>query len=411
MKMSHFKEKLMNWKQLKKFKKKRKKKVENYKLLAAPKISDEEANKALDDLLLKQRIGLFFGDPKGQEKPISYVLTKNGIYEVRKNKIGMLAIKINKCTNFPDYTVKEGITLNVPKIPIQLLNQIVGFFKEIDKTHKAEAYVQILFNPKKKEYTVSVPEQNVSGAHVDYKHDNNVYKDSILVMDIHSHNTMGAFFSGTDDKDEQRDQLYGVIGNIEKQEPDMKFRMCCGGKHHDLDMEQLFDIPGKTYDFPEEWMGQIKKKPVNPLKTTKTYYPGTGWQGGLFGDDGDDVDELYSGYRRAMENDRYDPLDRVINRCRKPIHSMTEKEYDSSELIGMNDTPEGFYDPNDFDFEEDEEFNDIDSHLTLADLHDTLVDLPKKHWPKIIGRLMHEDYALVNRAVNEYNHFRKKNGA
>ena len=33
-------------------------------------------------------------------------------------------------------------------------------------------------------------------------------------MDIHSHNTMGAFWSGTDNADEKETRLFGVLGKI-----------------------------------------------------------------------------------------------------------------------------------------------------------------------------------------------------
>lgn len=38
----------------------------------------------------------------------------------------------------------------------------------------------------------------------------------LKILEIHSHNTMGAYFSTTDDADEQQFGLYGVVGRLDQ---------------------------------------------------------------------------------------------------------------------------------------------------------------------------------------------------
>lgn len=49
------------------------------------------------------------------------------------------------------------------------------------------------------------------------------------VAEIHSHHRMGAFFSATDDDNEQRSGAYGVIGRLDLPLPHAAFRYSCGG--------------------------------------------------------------------------------------------------------------------------------------------------------------------------------------
>ncbi len=63
-------------------------------------------------------------------------------------------------------------------------------------------------------------------------------ENRFIFLQIHSHGRLDAFFSGTDDQDEVRTGLYGVIGNIGRGNlgniPHASFRMSVGGRFNDL---------------------------------------------------------------------------------------------------------------------------------------------------------------------------------
>ncbi len=52
-----------------------------------------------------------------------------------------------------------------------------------------------------------------------------------MVLDLHSHGLLDAFFSGTDNYDDGRGEvkIAGVIGNLDQPEVTASFRLCANG--------------------------------------------------------------------------------------------------------------------------------------------------------------------------------------
>jgi PRTRC genetic system protein A len=75
--------------------------------------------------------------------------------------------------------------------------------------------------------------------------------DAIL-FEAHSHNTMGAFFSGTDNAFEQHFRFYAVVGNLDRPKPAVAFRLGVYGYHFPLRLSQLFDFSEQEQDCFEE---------------------------------------------------------------------------------------------------------------------------------------------------------------
>lgn len=210
--------------------------------------------------------------PEDASKSTNYVLQGNGIWEQRRNDIGTFNRKIASCKVLGlRSNLTEGWTLNVPKIPISLLGTAVSFFRKICAETNDEVFLQFFYNKETKQYEIECPEQEVSGASVKYKN-SEVFNDpnKVLVFEIHSHNTMEAFFSATDNGDEKADRFYGVVGKLNQHFPSIKMRQVIGGESKDIDIDDLFDLDGETYhsQFPEEW----RKKVSTRKYTTKKYY-------------------------------------------------------------------------------------------------------------------------------------------
>jgi len=189
----------------------------------------------------------------------------------------------------PSALPSEGVSVLKPDIshflpggpiPHKLLLQTVSFFQKIGKkmgtASNLEAFVFIVYDPDNG-YYLHIPEQTVGQASVNYKWDSPARH--IIVGDIHSHNTMGAFFSGTDDADDAvKVGISGVIGNLETDQLSFKsmWRFCCGGAHNflGLNMYEIFDLP----DSPEEWTDRVK---TSSYAGTGGYWGGR--QGGGYG--------------------------------------------------------------------------------------------------------------------------------
>lgn len=113
----------------------------------------------------------------------------------------------------------------------------------------------IYWSFKEKKYCVHVPKQTVSKASVDTNLPDIDEDKFLLVMEVHSHNTMSAVFSKTDDKDEIATRLYTVIGRLNKVFPDITTRISVGGKHLVIDPSVVFD--GIGGEFPEKWKDAV----------------------------------------------------------------------------------------------------------------------------------------------------------
>jgi len=193
-------------------------------------------------------------------KKINYIIRKDGLWEVRENKIGTFYVHLfeGNISGFgdEDETFEEGFHLSLPKIPRTLFNQVLAFFRKLCEDHDFEAYAQFYWDPEDEEYWIRVPQQKVSKGRVVYEKQEGVPSSNILVCEIHSHNSMNAFFSGIDDIDEKQrgDRFFGVIGRLDTKFPEIKMSFIIGGgKRVSVELDDVFE----DTDFPEEWLENV----------------------------------------------------------------------------------------------------------------------------------------------------------
>ena len=61
------------------------------------------------------------------------------------------------------------------------------------------------------------------------------------VAEFHSHGRMRAFFSATDDRDEQGFRIYGVVGQVDQAAPRIALRVGIYGHFQELRLEDVFE--------------------------------------------------------------------------------------------------------------------------------------------------------------------------
>lgn len=128
--------------------------------------------------------------------------------------------------------------LKIPKIPMSLLDIIIEDFRQ---NASIERIFQVRWDTLAKEYVLVRPtESKESKASINYSFKNIPYHLK-PILEIHSHNTMPAFFSKTDDNDELLKGFYGVIGNIDQEYPDIKLRVGMEGFFTEISVEDLFE--------------------------------------------------------------------------------------------------------------------------------------------------------------------------
>jgi len=132
----------------------------------------------------------------------------------------------------------ELFDMSLPKIPSYLLDTIVMRFKS---NLMMEDMIQIYYSIKSKSYYLVHPEVVCDKISVRYQM---THSKDILVMSIHSHNTMPAIFSEIDDEDEVYTGLFGVIGDLDKKTISMSFRAGMEGKFKSLYYADIFSDGG-----------------------------------------------------------------------------------------------------------------------------------------------------------------------
>lgn len=213
-----------------------------------------------DYIVLKSKEDLEALEPT---KLNTWIFDGNGIHLTIKNAIGEFTGCVNKTElhGLPKL-MSPCFRINVPKIPATIYKQVQQFFYDIaDRMDDAEAYVQIYFDKEEDKYFVNVPMQKVAGASVHYDAENlsNANPDRyIFVCEIHSHNTMSAFFSGVDDADEKECRFYGVFGKIKDEEPEFVLRFVTHEAKPTVKPSDVFNFKEEV-QYPSEWHNNVKK--------------------------------------------------------------------------------------------------------------------------------------------------------
>lgn len=104
----------------------------------------------------------------------------------------------------------------IEEIPFTILYSIKEFFFWVYQKYGTEVLVHLWYHPQKG-YSVTLPMQwvSISSVNAEMTDCEMESKESILVADIHSHGRYRAFYSATDNKDEQGNRLYGVFGGFD----------------------------------------------------------------------------------------------------------------------------------------------------------------------------------------------------
>ena len=193
-------------------------------------------------------------------KAIGYVPSDDGkIYEVRPNKIGTFVAPARNVKVFSK--VRAGFIPALPKIPHKLLLQVLSFFKAyVNETEAVEAMAYVYYSHSDDSFYTYIPKQTVSKAEITATLPELDEDKFTLVMEIHSHNTMDAFFSETDNQDEKATRLYTVVGRLNNLFPKIKTRASVGGTFIEIEPSMVFE--GINEEFPQKWCEAVEIKKI-----------------------------------------------------------------------------------------------------------------------------------------------------
>jgi len=249
------------------------------------------------------------------DKDFCVGIFKDGIWESRRNDIGTFSYLKQEC-DIP-YLETKGehiFEMSLPSVPYGMALGIVEFFKKIMQIHSgAEAMVQIWWNKSEEKYQLYVPIQRVSGASVKFDHSEELQNDPNLIwaVDIHSHNSMSAFFSAGDNADEKSTRMFGVIGQLNRDRWMAKWRAGCNGQYVNLEVTDIFNMEDlRMVHIPDAECEKVEKLTYAPYKAPAANRHGGGYHGYDYGRSGGrnttppingwGDDDIYSYYDKQM---------------------------------------------------------------------------------------------------------------
>ncbi|MEX3625011.1 Mov34/MPN/PAD-1 family protein [Viridibacillus arvi] len=191
----------------------------------------------------------------------SYVISNTGkVFKVCRSLFGEMVTEMKELPELN--TVQEGFKYNLPKIPASTLAQILSFFKSYTQKGSFEVMIRIYWDMELNEYVLECPKQTVSRIRIDCQFSPQYTGRNSLrylpVLEIHSHNTMPAYFSETDNADEQRFGLYAVVGRLDKS-PQILLRAKSNEQSVTVLLTDVFETDFNSIEksYPLEWESNV----------------------------------------------------------------------------------------------------------------------------------------------------------
>ena len=161
-----------------------------------------------------------------------YVLGSGGVYVQSESAHLVARVLVAPCQVRGLAPVAEKVTLVHGPIPAQLFELGLGWFLAEPET---ERFFAVRWDGCA--YRLVVPEQAGTATSLSYRPPLGV------VAEFHSHGSLPAFFSATDDRDEQGFRVYGVAGRLDTTRPELSLRVGVYGHFAPLVWSQVFDEP------------------------------------------------------------------------------------------------------------------------------------------------------------------------
>jgi PRTRC genetic system protein A len=174
--------------------------------------------------------------PPNDANAYQYVLAASGVYLRAGSRFFDVLLPLARCPIRGLAPLEPHFRLKVPRLPGRLL---VAVLLDAQRARRPDGDLNEAlyhFHHNGARVRVVKPAQRatataVVGAEADA---------AGVILDLHSHGTMGAFWSGTDDNDEQGFRVYGVIGRLDER-PEIRLRLGVYGYWFPIPVGVLFD--------------------------------------------------------------------------------------------------------------------------------------------------------------------------
>jgi PRTRC genetic system protein A len=165
---------------------------------------------------------------------VRYLVARDGLYIEARTPVIHACAQLAPVDQLPCGEVEPHFTLTHGGVPPGLLDDAVGLAREAAPNEWAGAIVV-----RDGRYELLCPTVHEAlGSRIRY--DAIDIAATPVVMDLHSHVDMAAFFSGTDDQDDSANPavafVAGVVGHIHEQAPIWRYRIVINGRAFDMSL-------------------------------------------------------------------------------------------------------------------------------------------------------------------------------
>lgn len=192
--------------------------------------------------------------PPNDALAYQYLLAAPGVYLRAESLFFDVLLPIARCPIRGLAPLQPHFGLKVPRLPDRLLAAVLLDARRVRRPDGGLNEALYHFHHDGADVRVVKPAQRATAAGVVGAESNMI---SVL-LDLHSHGNMGAFWSGLDDGDEQGFRVYGVIGRLDER-PEIRLRLGVYGYWFPLPVNLLFDGSGGVVDI----VGQKRRQGAN----------------------------------------------------------------------------------------------------------------------------------------------------
>lgn len=190
--------------------------------------------------------------PANDALAYQYILAGNGIFIRTETRFFEAILPVVSCMVRGLEPLHHSFQLSVPRMPARLLDTILSDAcraRQPDGGRPDNGLNEVLYQFHQHGQTVQVkkPPQQATAVSVLAPGSN----DASILCDLHSHGNMPAFFSQTDDADEQAAKLYAVIGKLDTA-PEIRLRVGVYGYWMALPITAVFTGNGPFKDLHQE---------------------------------------------------------------------------------------------------------------------------------------------------------------
>ncbi len=159
-----------------------------------------------------------------------YILAGNGVFIRAENHLIKATVAIAEASIRGLQPLQEKVELRPGRIPQYIYDLALS---ALMVNPYREQLVAVVWD---EGYHLKVPPQEAGECGIKYE------KLPSTVLEFHSHGLMGAFFSHTDNLDEQGLCIYAVAGKLDRLIPDVNMRVGVYGYFTPLKFSEVFDV-------------------------------------------------------------------------------------------------------------------------------------------------------------------------